>query len=368
MFQMLKRAARRSALVTTVSIGLAFTAAAASAQTNLNGAGATFPEPVYQKWIADYTKAHPNVKINYTGIGSGGGIKGITDKTLDFAGSDAPLNAKELQGMGGEEKVVQVPSVAGGVVPAYNLPGVKQELKFTGEMIADIFLGKISKWDDAAIAKLNPGVQLPNTAITPAWRTDGSGTTYVFTNYLATQSKDFRNRVGVGKAVKWPAGAGGNGNAGVAAVIKNVPGALGYLEQQYASGNNIPFGAVQNADGEFVKATPDGVSKAGEGAAESLKGHVLAANLWNQKGKGVYPIASFTYLIVYKDLNNIKTREQAQALVDYLWWSTHDGQRSVGAMSYAPLAPAVQKKVEEAINTVTFQGQPVKPQGVAAAK
>lgn len=362
MLQLLKR----SAVAVIVATGVLAVASVASAEVDLNGAGATFPDPVYQKWISDYHKAHPDVKINYTAIGSGGGIKGITDKTVDFAGSDAPMNKKEIQGAGGADNLVQVPSVAGGVVPAYNLPEVKQDLHFTGEALAEIYLGKISKWNDPALAKLNPGVQLPDKAITPVWRTDGSGTTYVFTNYLTTQSKAFTNKVGAAKQVKWPLGAGGNGNAGVAAVIKNVPGALGYLEQQYASGNNITFGAVENASGKFVKATPEGVSQAGAGAAEELKGHILAANIWNQKGDAAYPIASFTYLIVYKDLNNLKSPEQAQALVDYLWWATHDGQKLVGELSYAPLAEPVQKKVEEALKSITYKGQPVKATGVAS--
>jgi phosphate transport system substrate-binding protein len=331
---------------------------AAAQEVRIQGAGATFPNPLYQRWVADYQKAHPTVKIDYQSIGSGGGIKAITEKTVDFAGSDAPLNKKEIEAMGGADAVVEVPSCAGAVVPAYNLPGVG-ELKFTGEALAGIFAGTITKWNDAKIAAANEGVTLPDMAIVPAWRTDGSGTTYVFTSYLATQSESFKSTVGAGKQVKWPAGQGGKGNEGVAAVVQQTRGAIGYIEQNYATANKIPFGAVKNKAGTFVKASEASVAAAGEAAAAGMKGTVLAANIWNQPGEQAYPISAFTYLIVYKDLSALK-KEQATALGDFLWWASHEGQQSTpGSLGFAPLAPAVQQKVAEALGTLTYQGRPV---------
>jgi phosphate transport system substrate-binding protein len=349
--------AMRSGWAALTIVGLSLTSA--HADTRLQGAGATFPAPLYERWIAEYQTVKPDVKIDYQAIGSGGGIKGITDKTIDFAGSDAPMGKKEFAAAGGEDNFIEVPSCAGGIVPAYNVPGIDKDLNFTGELLADIYMGKINNWNDPEIAKLNPDAKLPNLAITPAWRTDGSGTNYVFTNYLGTQSKDFRSSVGIGKSVKWPVGAGGKGNAGVAQVVQGTPGALGYLEQNYADKNKIQYGAVQNKNGKFVKASPDSVAAAGESAVESMKGDVLAVNIWNQAGDDAYPIASFTYLIVYKDLNNLKTKEQAEALVAYLTWATHDAQKFDADLDYAPLKQGVQKKIDAALSHISFGGSPV---------
>jgi len=215
----------------------------------------------------------------------------------------------------------------------------------------------VNKWNDPKLTQLNPGVNLPDLPITPVWRTDGSGTNFVFTNYLATQSSDFRNSIGMGKQVKWPVGQGGKGNAGVAQVIQQTNGALGYLEQNFADKNNIPYGLVQNREGHFVKASPQSVSLAGEGAVSQLKGQVVHANIWNQPGDGAYPISSLTYLIVYRDLDNLKTKEQAQALVDFLWWATHDGEKLASQLDYAPLSPGVQNKVEDALKVISYKGQ-----------
>ncbi|HVT91093.1 MAG TPA: phosphate ABC transporter substrate-binding protein PstS [Tepidisphaeraceae bacterium] len=325
-------------------------------QVRLQGAGATFPEPLYKKWVTAYQAKSSQVMIDYQGIGSGGGIKGITEKTVDFAGSDAPLSKSELEALGGADKVVQIPSTAGGIVPAYNLPGITTELKFSGEVLADIYLGKIASWNDAKIKELNPDVNLPATAITPAWRTDGSGTNYVWTNYLATQSEEFKGSVGTGKAVKWPVGQGGKGNPGVAAIVQQTPGAIGYIEQAYADQNKIFYGSVKNKNGQFVKASPAAVSVAGAGAVEMMKGSVIAADIWNQPGDQAYPIASFTYLIVYKDLGNVKSKEQAAALVDFLKWAVHDGQQLSSELDYAPLAAGVQAKVDAAIATISYKG------------
>ena len=349
------------AAVAAIALG----ASVASADVRLQGAGATFPQPLYERWVAEFQKLHPDIKIDYQGIGSGGGIKSITQKTVDFAGSDAPLSKSEIEGLGGADKIVEVPSVSGGVVPAYNIPGVKAQLNFSGPVLAGIYMGTVNKWNDPKITALNPGVQLPALAITPVYRTDGSGTNYVFTNYLATQSPEFKNSIGTGKEVKWPLGQGGKGTAGVAQVIQQTNGAIGYVEQNYADKNHILYGSVQNKSGKFVKASPESVSAAGEGAVGAMKGNVVTANIWNQTGDNAYPIASFTYLIVYKDLGNVKTREQAQALADFLWWATHDGEKLASELDYAPLSPNVLKRVEDALKMVNYKGQSVSVGGQA---
>jgi phosphate transport system substrate-binding protein len=347
---------RRTAAVAAVVLSCGV---AASAAVRLVGSGATFPEPLYKRWIGEFEKAK-GIQVDYTGIGSGGGIKDITSKTVAFAGSDAPMNKAEVEKFGGAGNLVEVPSVAGGVVPAYNLPGVSGTLNFTGEVLADIFMGKISAWNDPKIAALNAGVKLPGTPITPAWRTDGSGTTFVWTSYLTTQSPEFKDAIGASKQVEWPTGQGGKGNPGVAAIVQQTPGAIGYVELNYAEQNKITFGAVKNKDGKFVKASAASISAAGAGAAEKMSGSVVTADIWNQPGADSYPISSFTYLIVYKDLNNVASMEHAKALADFLSWATHDGQKFAGEMGYAPLAPPVQAKVEAALGMLTYKGQPVK--------
>jgi phosphate transport system substrate-binding protein len=352
-------------LLKTAAAVIALGASVAVADVRLQGAGATFPEPLYQRWVGEFQKAHPDIKIDYQGIGSGGGIKGITEKTVDFAGSDAPLSKSEIAALGGEDKVVEVPSCAGGVVPAYNVPGVKVDLNFSGPVLAEIYMGTVNKWNDPKLVQLNPGVALPDLAITPVWRTDGSGTNFVFTNYLATQSPAFRNSIGTGKQVKWPIGQGGKGNPGVAQVVQQTSGALGYLEQNFADKNNIPYGPVQNLSGKFVKASPASVSAAGEGAVAKMHGTLVTANIWNQSGPDAYPISSFTYLIVYKDLDNLKTHEQAQSLAEFLWWATHSGEQLAPGLDYAPLSAGVQKKVEDALKMLTYKGQALPIAGVA---
>jgi phosphate transport system substrate-binding protein len=357
---MFQRCSARSVCTVALVFGVALTAMPAIAQTRLQGAGATFPAPFYKQLVVVYQGINPNVLIDYQSIGSGGGIRAITDKTVDFCGSDAPMSKKELQAVGGEDGIVEFPTCAGGVVPTYNLRGVKSELKFTGKLLADIYMGKVSQWNDPAIAKINPGVELPDLAITPVWRTDGSGTTFIFTNYLSTQSEDFTTTIGLGKQVQWRFGQGGKGNEGVTAVVQQTAGGLGYVEQSYADNNHLLCGMVQNKDGKFVKASPESVSAAGAGPASKMKGQVLAANIWDQPGEKAYPIASFTYLIVYRDLRNLRDRQNAQELVSFLWWVVHDGQGHAAKLGYAPLATEVQKKVEEALKTVTYKGEALK--------
>jgi phosphate transport system substrate-binding protein len=328
--------------------------------TRLQGAGATFPAPFYKRLVVVYQGIHPNVLIDYQSFGSGGGIQAITDKTVDFCASDAPLNKKELQAVGGEESIVEFPSCAGGVVPTYNLPGLKSTLKFTGKLLVDIYMGKVSRWNDPAIAKINADVQLPDLAITPVWRTDGSGTTFIFTNYLATQSEEFKSTVGLGKQVQWPTGQGGKGNEGVTAVVQQTVGGIGYVEQSYADNNNLLHGEMENKAGKFVKASPESVSAAGAEPAAKMQGQILAADIWDQPGEKAYPIASFTYLIVYKDLQNLADRDSAQELVSFLWWAVHDGQKYAAELGYAPLAPEVREKVEQALKSVNYKGEKLK--------
>jgi phosphate transport system substrate-binding protein len=329
----------------------------AVAEVKLQGAGSTFVNPIMQRWVTDYQKQHPDVKIDYQSIGSGGGIKGILEKTIDVCASDAPMNKKELETAGAD--MVQIPVVLGSVVPAYNLPDFKGDLKLSGPVLAEIFLGKIAKWNDAKIAALNEGATLPDTGITTAHRTDGSGTTYVFSNYLALVSEDFKSAVGAGKQVSWPGSAqGGKGNDGVTAAVQSTVGAIGYIELNYARANKIPFALMQNKDGKFIKASPETVAAAGEGALQHMT-KSLAVSLLNQAGENAYPISSFVYVIVYKDLGYLKDEAKAKALVEYLTWATTEGQNIATEMDYAPLSAGVQKKVGEAIGTLTWSGKPM---------
>ncbi|MBV8781228.1 MAG: phosphate ABC transporter substrate-binding protein PstS [Phycisphaerae bacterium] len=345
----------RSAAVAV--LGLSCAASFSFAQTKLNGAGATFPAPLYKAWIEAYQKNHPDVQIDYQAKGSGAGVTGITDKTVDFAGSDAPMTKKEIEKAGGE--IVQFPSAAGAVVLAYNLPGFNGELKLSGPVVADIFQSKITKWNDPKIAELNSGASLPDLQITPVERGDKSGTTFVFTSYLSTQSDDFKNNIGHDKQVQWPEGhLKGEKNDGVTSKIKDNKGAIGYIELNYAMENSVPFATLQNKDGKFVKASPESVSAAG--AAATASGSSVITNIWNQSGDNSYPISSFTYLIVYKDLAYVKDEAKAKTLVDFLKWATTGGQDETGPKGYAPLDSELQKKVGETISSLTFNGQPVK--------
>jgi phosphate transport system substrate-binding protein len=253
---------------------------------------------------------------------------------------------------------LQIPTVAGAVVMAYNLPGFSVELKLDGPTVADIYLGKVTKWNDPKIAAMNPGAPLPDLQITAVHRTDGSGTNYIFTNFLATQSSEFKEKVGSGKSVEWPGGQGGKGSDGVTQIIQGTKGALAYVEIAYAHQNKIPFASLKNKDGQFVTASPDSVSAAGEGALSQMdKG--LAVNIWNQSGPKAYPIASFTYILVHKDLGYVKDEARAKALVDFLKWATTDGQKLAPELDYAPLSPGVQKKVAAAIDSLNWGGKPV---------
>ena len=307
----------------------------AAQNVQINGAGATFPYPIYSKWFSEYNKLHPEVRINYQSIGSGGGIRQITNRTVFFGATDGPMTQEQLLAAPG--KILHFPTVLGSVVPAYNLPGVTAELKFTGPLLADIFLGKVTKWNDAQLAAANPGVSLPNTDITVVHRSEGSGTTYVFVDYLAKVSPEWKKRVGVNTSVNWPAGVGGKGNEGVAGLVKQTPGAIGYVEPVYATQNNIPFGAVKNAAGQFVKASAAGVSAAAAEAAKQMPSD-FRVSITNAPGATAYPIASFTWLLLYE---NAQDKNQAKIMVDFMKWALMDGQKFAEGLGYAPLPKAV---------------------------
>ena len=325
-------------------------------EIRMQGAGSTFVAPLMQRWTTEYQKAHPDVKIDYQSIGSGGGVKGITEKTLEFGASDAPMSKKEIDKAGGG--IINIPVVAGAVVAAYNLPGMSGELKLDGQTLSDIFQGKVSKWNDAKIAGMNPGATLPDLAITAVHRTDGSGTTFIFTSYLSTQSTDFKEKVGAAKQVEWTGGQAGKGNEGVTQVVQGTPGAIGYVELAYANQNKLSFVSMKNTEGEFVKASPDSTSLAGAAASKEMK-ESLVVPLWNQPGKGVYPICGMVYVLVYQDLGYVKSEAKAKALADFLSWATQDGQKMASSLDYAPLNEAIQKKVAAMLGTLTWSGKPV---------
>jgi len=316
-------------------------AGAAAAQTvQLNGAGATFPAPIYTKWFSEYHKLHPNVQINYQAIGSGGGIRQLTERTVDFGASDGPMTAEQLQNAPG---IRHFPTVMGAVVPVYNIPGVEAELKFTGPVLAGIFMGRIAKWNDRAIAALNPGVKLPDTDIAVVHRADGSGTTYIFADYLAKLSPDWKKTVGVSTSLKWPVGVGGKGNEGVAGQVKQQPGSIGYVELIYAVQNKIDFGLVQNSSGRFIKASLAGVTASASAAASAMPKD-FRVSITNAPGPDVYPISSFTWLLVYESQ---KDKTKGKVLTDFMHWMLRDGQKYCEELAYAPL-PAPVVALEEA--------------------
>jgi len=314
-------------------------------KTQLNGAGATFPYPIYSKWFSEYNKLHPDVEINYQSIGSGGGIRQVLAQTVDFGASDGPMTDEQLSQA--KVKILHIPTVLGAVVPAYNIPGVTGEVKFTPDVLANIFLNKITSWNDPAIAKANPGVTLPNQPIIVIHRSDGSGTTYIFTDYLSKVSKEWESNVGKGTSVKWPGGMGGKGNEGVAGQVRQLTGSIGYVELIYAVQNNIPYGSVKNAAGNFVKASLEGVTEAAA-SAKSMPAD-FRVSITNAPGKTAYPISSFTWLLIPVQAKNPKN---GQILADFLNWMVNDGQKMAPALSYAPLPDSVAGKVKVAINQV----------------
>ncbi len=318
----------------------------AFAQTTLNGAGATFPYPMYSKWFSKYHDAHPDIQFNYQSIGSGGGIRQVLAGTVDFGASDGPMTDQQLAEA--KTKILHVPTVLGAVVPAYNVSGVSGEIKFTPDALAGIFLGKITNWNDKAITAANPGVNFPkDEPIVVIHRSDGSGTTFIFTDYLSKVSSDWQSQAGKNTSVKWPVGLGGKGNEGVAGMIRQMQGSIGYIELIYAVQNKITYGTVKNAAGEFVKADLNSVTA----AAASIKNMPadFRVSITNAPGKDAYPISSFTWLLIPAQS---KDAAKGKIIADFLNWMVDDGQKMTADLSYAPLPESVATKVKAEIKQV----------------
>ena len=314
-------------------------------QTTINGAGATFPYPMYSKWFSDYHKVHPEVQFNYQSIGSGGGIRQVLAGTVDFGASDGPMSDEQLSQA--KTKILHIPTVLGAVVPAYNVPGVTGEVKFTPQALAGIFLGKITSWNDPAITKENPGVNFPGQPIIVIHRSDGSGTTFIFTDYLSKISSEWGNGPNKGTSVKWPVGLGGKGNEGVAGMIRQMQGAIGYIELIYAVQNNIPYGIVKNASGAYVKASLESVTAAA-GSVKNMPAD-FRVSITNAPGKDAYPISSFTWLLIP---TQSKEAGKGKIISDFLNWMVDDGQKETASLTYAPLPENVAVRVKDAIKQV----------------
>src|SRR6516164_5946510 len=334
--------------IALVAFGLAGLLAAGS--LSITGAGATFPYPMYSKWFDEYHKKNPAVEINYQSIGSGGGIKQVTEGTVDFGATDGPMNDDQLKAFQDKHgcAVLHFPTVLGAVVPTYNIPGVTASLNFTPEALAGIYLGKVTKWNDPAIAGPNKGVSLPANDIVVVHRSDGSGTTYVFTDYLSKVSDEWKNKVGRATSVNWPVGLGGKGNEGVTGLIKQTPNAIGYVELIYAAQNNIPYGAVKNSSGAFLKADLSSVSAAAASVAKEMPDD-FRVSITNAPGKTAYPISSFTWLLIPAKIDDTGKRD---AIKGFLKWMLSDGQGNAEALSYAKLPKEVVQKEEKAINNI----------------
>ena len=318
----------------------------------LTGAGATFPYPLYSKMFAEYYK-ETGVRINYQAIGSGGGIGQLLSKVVDFGASDVYVDDEGLKKF--SAPILHIPITAGAVVITYNLPG-RPKLRLTGEIIAKIFLGEITNWNDPRIKELNPDVNLPNLKIIVVHRSDGSGTTFIFSDYLCKVSEEWKNKVGRGKALNWPCGLGGKGNPGVAGLVKQLPGAIGYVELTYALSNNMPYADVKNKAGRFITPTVESVSL----AADIKLPDDMRVSLTDTSSENGYPISGFTWILVYKDLaKGGLTREKAEALVDLLWWMTHNAQKYTSDLHYAPLSNSARKKVERIIKSISYHGEPL---------
>jgi len=328
--------------LTLLTAGLTFSTAVASAQ-NINGAGATFPNPIYTRWFNEYSKLHSDVKINYQSIGSGGGIRQVSEGTVDFGASDATMTDQQIADA--KVKVMAIPTVLGAVVPVYNLPGVTQELKFSQDALAGIYLGKITKWNDPYIAKENPGVNLPDQAILPVYRSDGSGTTFIFTDYLSKVSPLFLQQIGRGAAVKWPVGIGQKGNEGVAGMVRQSNYSFGYVELIYAEQNKMQYGMVRNKAGKFMKASTSGVTAAAAANSKNIPAD-YRVSITDAPGVESYPISSFTWLLIPVQA---KDPAKGKALVGFLDWMLEKGQTEAAEMTYAPLPQALVERVRKSI-------------------
>jgi phosphate transport system substrate-binding protein len=337
---------KKTLLVVSLLVCLAALAGAQSNPVLLNAAGATFPYPIYSKWFDVYHQQHPNVQINYQSIGSGGGIRQLQAGTVDFGASDGPMTDEQLSQS--KVKVLHFPTVLGAVVPTYNIDGVRSDLNFTQKALAGIFLGTISKWNDPAIAGANPGVNLPNSDIVVVHRSDGSGTSYIWTDFLSKASDDWKSKVGKGTSVNWPVGLGGKGNEGVSGLVKQTPGAMGYIELIYAVQNNISYGKVQNADGKFVKADLAGVTAAAAADAKNIP-EDFRVSITNASGAAVYPISSFTWLLIPTQIPDAAKRD---AIKGFLLWMLNDGQNYNEGLSYAKLPKPVVERELKAISQI----------------
>jgi phosphate transport system substrate-binding protein len=340
---------RRMISALLIVLAVAGIGRAAYSDLLINGAGATFPYPIYSKWFDVYAKENPGIKFNYQSIGSGGGIRMLSNRTVEVGASDAPLTDQQLSEA--PAKILHFPSVMGAVVIAYNLPGFTGTLRLTGPVIADIFAGKIAKWDDAAIRTLNPGVAIPSTDIVVCHRSDGSGTSYIFTDYLSKVSPSWSSDPGKGTSVKWPAGLGGKGNEGVTALIQQTPGAIGYVELIYALNNHIPYAVIQNKAGNWVQASLDGVTAAAASSASNMPND-FRVSITDAPGADAYPISSFTWLLVYQKQTNKETGEQ---IVKFLHWALTDGQKYAPDLKYAPLPAEVVQKETAQISQIQLQ-------------
>ena len=320
----------------------------ATAQVQINGAGATFPNIIYQDWMLTYNQSHSDVKLNYQSIGSGGGIRQFSDGTVDFGGTDAPMADSAIAAIQGN--VLHIPTVMGAVVVAYNLQGLSQPVKFTPDVVADIFLGKITKWNDARLTSINAGVTLPATDIVVVHRADGSGTSFVFTDYLSKVSPEWLQKVGKGTSVNWPVGLGGRGNEGVSATVSQTPGAIGYVELAYAQKNNIPFGTLRNSSGNWITPSLDAVTAAAAGAMKDMGPNTdFRVSITNAQGPGAYPISSFTWLLLYEDP---KDKAAGKAMVDFMRWALTDGQKYASDLGYAPLPASVVMLEQAALDQI----------------
>ena len=324
-------------------------AAPAAAQVQLNGAGATFPNIIYQKWILTFNQTNPTIQLNYQSIGSGGGIRQFSDGTVDFGGTDAPMTDSAIAAIQGN--VLHIPTVLGAIVAIYNLPGVTQQLKFTPDVVADIFLGKITKWNDARIASVNAGVTLPATDIVVVHRADGSGTSFGWTDYLTKVSPTWAAQVGKGTSVNWPVGLGGRGNEGVAATVNQTPGAIGYVELGYATINKMAYGQVRNSAGNFVAPTLEAVTAAAAGVLSKMGANTdFRVSLTNPDGATAYPISTMTWLLVHKTYADAA---KAKALVQFIWWAETEGQAMASSLGYAPLPQQLRPWIEARLKSVT---------------
>ena len=316
---------------------------AAEAKVLINAAGATFPYPIYGKWFDEFGKTNPDAQINYQSIGSGGGIRQFTEGTVDFGASDMPMTDEQIGKV--KNKPLHFPSVLGGLVPTYNIPGVTQELKFTPEALAGIYLGKIKKWNDPELQKANAGAKLPDNEIVVVHRSDGSGTSFVFTDYLSKVSPEWKSKVGANTSVSWPAGLGGKGNEGVAGIVKQTPNSIGYVELIYALSNKMAYGFVRNSAGTYLKADLDSVTEAAASTAKTMPND-FRVSITNAPGTKAYPISSFTWLLIPSKIDDPAKKK---AIVTFLHWMLTDGQKYAGALGYAPLPKDVVAKEEKQI-------------------